>query len=57
MNKSKLVSAIVSELSGERTKRTVNSLSQHHRIQASKEFLRTINYIKSQLEVTIRGLG
>ncbi|MHA1258576.1 MAG: hypothetical protein ACTSRO_02870, partial [Candidatus Heimdallarchaeaceae archaeon] len=50
MNKSKLVSAIVSELSGERTKRTVNSLSQHHRIQASKEFLRTINYIKSQLE-------
>ncbi|MHA1707516.1 MAG: DUF4910 domain-containing protein [Candidatus Heimdallarchaeaceae archaeon] len=50
MNKSELVSAIVSELSGERTKRTVSSLSQHHRIQASKEFLRTINYMKSQLE-------
>ena len=44
-----LVNIIAQELSGERTKKLVGKLSHYHRIQASTEFLTTIELIKEDL--------
>jgi hypothetical protein len=46
----KLISMITKELSGERTKRLTNVLSQYHRIQASKEFLTASKFIYDKLK-------
>ena len=46
----KLISVITREVSGERTKRLTNILSQYHRIQASKEFLTASKFIYDKLK-------
>ncbi len=50
MDLEKLISIITKELSGERTKRLTNVLSQYHRIQASKEFLTASKIIYDKLK-------
>ena len=50
MDLDELINNIASELSGERTKRITAKLSQYHRIQASKEFLTAIKFLRDELE-------